>query len=59
MSTPKDEKPHQVSREEFRKDRAAMFELASSGRRVVVTDEDHRPTTILAVPRDKQPMRFD
>jgi hypothetical protein len=58
MSTPSD-KPHEVSSEEFRKDRALVFELAASGRRVVVTDDDRQPTTILAVPRDKLPMRFD
>jgi hypothetical protein len=56
---PKPDKPHQVSREDFRSDRAKVFELASSGREVVITGEDERPTTIIATPRDKQPMRFD
>lgn len=58
MSKP-DDKPHVVTREDFQADRAKVFELASSGRTVVIIGEDQQPTTILVTPRDKQPMRFD
>lgn len=57
MSKPNE--PHHVTREDFRNNRAKVLELASSGRQVVITDEKQQPTTIIATPRDKQPMRFD
>jgi hypothetical protein len=57
MSKPTE--PHQVTREDFHNDREKVFELASSGRHVVIVDDEQQPTTIIATPRDKQPMRFD
>lgn len=59
MASKPEEKPHQVSTEEFRKDRAAVFELASTGRSVVVIGEDQQPTMFISTPRNKLPMRFD
>ncbi|MFO7561103.1 MAG: hypothetical protein R6X02_00560 [Enhygromyxa sp.] len=52
-------KPHQITREDFHNNREKVFELASSGRQVVIVDDEQRPTTIIVTPRDKQPMRFD
>ncbi len=57
MSKP--DKLHQLTREDFRNDRAKVFELASSGQQVIITNENQRPTAIVATPRDKKPMRFD
>jgi hypothetical protein len=59
MASKPEDKPLQVSREEFRKDPAAMFDLASTGRTVVVTGEDQQPTMFITTPRNKLPMRFD
>ena len=57
MSKPTE--PHQVTREDFHHDRERVFDLAASGRQVVIIDDQQRPTAIIATPRDKQPMRFD
>jgi hypothetical protein len=59
MASQPEDKPHQVSSEEFRKDPSVVFELASSGRTVVVTGEDQQPTMVITTPRNKLPMRFD
>ena len=52
-------KPHVLTSEEFRRDRAKAIELAASGQTVVILGENQRPKTILVTPRDVQPMRFD
>jgi hypothetical protein len=59
MASKPEDKPHQVSSEEFHKDPGVVFELASTGRTVVVTGEDQQPTMIITTPRNKLPMRFD
>jgi hypothetical protein len=53
------EKPLEISREEFRRDPAAVYEVAATGRTVVILNEDQQPMTIISVPRNKLPMRFD
>lgn len=55
----KENKPHEISEQDFRKNRAAAYAVAASGREVVIKDENDQPVTILVTPRDQQPMRFD
>ena len=58
MSKPTKE-PLRMTSEAYRKDRAKVLEEASSGRVVVITDEQQKPTTLLVTPRDKLPAYFE